>query len=660
MALNPRAKFLITAATDFAKAERQAKTFLGSLKSSSKVALGAFATGTGVAAAGLTALALSAADSADALAKQSDKLGIATEKLAALQLAGRLTGVENQKLTLGLQRMTRRIAEAAQGAGEAQGALKELGLDARELAGLPLDQQFERVAAAMTGVDRQSDRIRLGFKLFDSEGVDLIRTLRSVETGLSGVETEAKAFGTAISRVDARRIELARDEIERAETAVQGIGTTVAIAASTVAEQLAGSFADAAVEANGFRTEINATMEAFVVGANFAVNSIRGIQVALQGARLAYLRIQESFETGGAKFAGGLAVGFGAPGAAAEINKATAQLQSQSNERVNRIREEIDETGRAIDELLGKFRTGEQAIEQFRAAQEAAILAARVSVRESQGTSGGGDDGGSLFTDREREQLAQRLAAVQATFRSEVEALRQSYVDRQTVIDEARSQELITEQEQNQLRLQNAQDLANKVLAIEKRKEDQRKQLNERTERQIQNAKRQTADLAVGLLQALGAENKAFAVAAIILEKALAIQRTLIANQVAAELAFASQLIPGDPSSLARAAAAKAAVLAQGRIAAVLIGATGAAQIASLGRGSTGAPLGTPTNPVFTDGFTRPPEDTRSQDPRIEVHFHGSGFLVTDDLRDVLREQFDSDHVIIRRNTRQAAEIRGE
>lgn len=653
---DPRAKFLITAATDFAKAEREAKTFLGSLQSSAKVALGTFAVGTGVAATGLTALAVSAANSADALAKQSDKLDIATEKLAALQLQGRLTGVENRKLTIGLQRMTRRIAEAAKGTGEAQAAIKELGLDAADLVRLPLDKQFEAVAAAMQTVDLQADRVRLGFKLFDAEGVDIIRTLDAMEDGFSKTEAEAKAFGVAISRLDARRIEQAKDAAERAKTAIQGIGTTVAIAASALAKDFATGFADAAVEANGFRSEVNAAMEAIVIGANFAINSVRGIQLAFKGAQLALLRIRESLETGAPKLAGGLAVGFGAPGAAAEINKAIAALPDQSTERVDRIRGQIDETGRQIDELVGKFKTGEEVVAQFRASQAAAIESARRSLAES-GAPGDPDGSGneqSLFGEREREQLAKRLSAVQSAFQTEVESIRQVYVEREAIIAEAFERELISEQERTELRVANAQDAANRVLAIEQRRIQQQEKLEKRHQAVLAGFRSQAVDTAIGLLQQLGAQSESLARAAILVEKGFAVARIIINTNAAAVRAVAELGPIAGPPMAAR-------ITAWGYGLAAATAALGIAQASLVGEGSTGAPLGTPTNPVFSEGFTRPPQGTGPQEPAVEIHFHGPVLNTRetgDHIGEIVRGLTDRDVVLFSGTSRQAAVIR--
>ena len=100
---------------------------------------GRFAQLAGVA--GLGALVQTSRTAVDELGKVSDKLGISTERLAGLQHAAELTGNSTRNLNLGLQRMVRRVAEAAEGTGEAQNALAELGLDAKELAQLSPDHQ---------------------------------------------------------------------------------------------------------------------------------------------------------------------------------------------------------------------------------------------------------------------------------------------------------------------------------------------------------------------------------------------------------------------------------------------------------------------------------------------------------------------------------------
>jgi hypothetical protein len=165
----------------------------------------------------------------DSLAKTSDKLGIATEQLAGLRHAAELTGVSAQTFDMALQRMTRRVAEAGMGTGESVKALKELGVSARHLAQLAPDEQFKAIAEAMRQVKTQGDRVRLAFKLFDSEGVAVVNTLKLGREGLNQAVAEVKRLGNAFSRVDAAKIEDANDAITRMRAAFQGLTGELAI-----------------------------------------------------------------------------------------------------------------------------------------------------------------------------------------------------------------------------------------------------------------------------------------------------------------------------------------------------------------------------------------------------------------------------------------------
>ena len=195
-------------------------------------------------AAGIGAMIKSSFDLNDKLAKTSDRLGLTTGALAGLRHAAELSGAGADTLDMALQRMTRRIAEAATGSGEAVSALKELGLSAQELNTLPTDEKFKRIAEAMGNVKGESNKVRLAFKLFDSEGVKLVNTLAMGSAGLNDAAQEAKDLGIAISRIDAAKIEAANDAFYRAQQAIKGIGNTLAVELAPIAEQTATAFAN--------------------------------------------------------------------------------------------------------------------------------------------------------------------------------------------------------------------------------------------------------------------------------------------------------------------------------------------------------------------------------------------------------------------------------
>lgn len=167
------------------------------------------------------------ANLADQAGKTAEKLGLQTAKLTELQYAAELSGVAANTLNLGLQRMTRRVAEAATGTGEAIKALDALGLSAKELNKLSPDEQFKLIADAMQKVDNQSEKVRLAFKLFDSEGVDLVRTLSMTRKGLEESAQEARELGRVIDDQAAKQAAEFNDNLTRLQSI--GIGLSNAL-----------------------------------------------------------------------------------------------------------------------------------------------------------------------------------------------------------------------------------------------------------------------------------------------------------------------------------------------------------------------------------------------------------------------------------------------
>jgi hypothetical protein len=251
-------KIVITAQNKTKKALSSVNRGLAGLKRAAFSAKSAVAAVAGALGIGL--LIRNSFKAIDALAKTSAKLGIATEALVGLRHAAERTGVASNTLDMALQRMTRRIAEAAQGTGEAKSALKELGLDAQALAAMSPDQAFTAITAAMEGVTRQSDKVRLAFKLFDSEGVNLVNTMALGESGLSAMALEAQELGLIISNVDARKIEAAGDAFSNVGKATEGIANQVSIGLAPAVEGLSKLFIQNTKDMIGFGTMSDAVL----------------------------------------------------------------------------------------------------------------------------------------------------------------------------------------------------------------------------------------------------------------------------------------------------------------------------------------------------------------------------------------------------------------
>lgn len=209
-------------------ASRTVKTFSVNVGSAVR-RIGGMVAGIGALAAGggFVLLTRNAMQSVDAIGKTADKLGLTTKALAGLQVAAKRSGVPVKTMEMALQRMTRRISEAAHGSGEAKAALEELtrfGLaPATELAKGPADQALRKIAAAMNKVQSSSDRLRLAFKLFDSEGVAIVNMLALGKDGLDKMAKFADKAGLALGRLDVKQVEMANDAIQDMKDLVSGL-----------------------------------------------------------------------------------------------------------------------------------------------------------------------------------------------------------------------------------------------------------------------------------------------------------------------------------------------------------------------------------------------------------------------------------------------------
>lgn len=159
----------------------------------------------------------------DEIGKLQARLGDATEAWSEYRLVADRAGIRFSVLSIGLQRLQRRVAEAAVGQGEAQDALRELGLEAEALSRLPITQQFERVADQLSLVSKESDRTRLAFKLFDSEGVALLQTMENGAAGIRQVREEAQQLGLSLDRDAVDKAVAAQDALTNLSGVLQGL-----------------------------------------------------------------------------------------------------------------------------------------------------------------------------------------------------------------------------------------------------------------------------------------------------------------------------------------------------------------------------------------------------------------------------------------------------
>lgn len=162
------------------------------------------------------------ADDIDQIGKASDKLGISVENLSKLEYAARIAAVPFKQLEVGIQRMVRRLSEVANtGKGVAQSALARLGLDAQKLIKLAPEEQLKVILTQLHKLDNQSEKIELAQKLFDSEGVNLIRLSADA---IDRYGDELEKLGAVITSQDAEAAARFNDNLERLDANISALG----------------------------------------------------------------------------------------------------------------------------------------------------------------------------------------------------------------------------------------------------------------------------------------------------------------------------------------------------------------------------------------------------------------------------------------------------
>lgn len=174
-------------------------------------------------------LAKSFADAGDRAGKMAKQLGVNVEWLQRMQGAAKLADIPTSTFNMALQRLTRRAAEAAAGQGEAAGALKHLGIQLTDSTGKvrPMADLLPEISDAMAKVEDPALRTRIAFKLFDSEGVQMIKMLGDGSKAMAAQAAEAERLGMVIGGKGVRDSAAFNDSMTKLGWAVQGVRNIV-------------------------------------------------------------------------------------------------------------------------------------------------------------------------------------------------------------------------------------------------------------------------------------------------------------------------------------------------------------------------------------------------------------------------------------------------
>lgn len=270
---------------------KNAQSGLGKFGKNAPVVLAAVAAAGTAAAVAIGIAVKGAINHADALSKTAQKVGVATEALSRLEWAAQLSDVSLEKLSTGLGRLSKSMADVATGSqGPAATAFAALGISVTDAAGKlrNSDEVFADIADRFARMEDGSTKTALAMGLFGKAGAELIPMLNAGKAGLKEMAEESDRLGLTISTKTGIAAEVFNDTLTRVGAILQGVTNRIMQAALPALQDFANFLVDPRVAraAESFATAVVTALNAIVQAAVGVANAISDVVSALNYAAL--------------------------------------------------------------------------------------------------------------------------------------------------------------------------------------------------------------------------------------------------------------------------------------------------------------------------------------------------------------------------------------
>lgn len=173
----------------------------------------------------ILAVGKSTADYAGDMYDMARGAGIGVEAFQKLAYAGRMSGVETEKLSASLVKFDRMVAEATGGNKTYMQTFEDLGIKIKDSAGnlRQPNEIFEDVADIFHNTEDGIGKTALAVELFGKSGADLIPMLNDGKAGLKAFYAEAERLGLALSNEMIAKGDTFSDQLENIGEQVKGV-----------------------------------------------------------------------------------------------------------------------------------------------------------------------------------------------------------------------------------------------------------------------------------------------------------------------------------------------------------------------------------------------------------------------------------------------------
>lgn len=485
-------------------------------------------------------------DVVDAQAKMAARIGASVEAVQTLDRAAALAGISAEGLSKSVGVLNQRLGEAARtGSGPTFDALQRLGLSVQDLLGMDADKRLAAIGDAMESLGYTAAQRADTMRQFGLRSQEMLNIFEGGGDKIREARGEIEKTGQALSDVQADKIELAKEALDRMGMAFQGIATQITLQLAPYIGAVADKISDLSQSGIDF--------------GQIAAEAIHGVLHA-------FSLLQDEFQRDsvGVKnmiilwekavvIANMLTNALGHP-FMTDAQQADMVTNIQKlNSEVTKLSDPNNLPSKQVDAFF-------QGIED-KATEEAQKLADLRKQANLDDVSGGG--GGALpdATDAEKkaavaalkvkldaqkkaEDLAEqtakaqadKLAALNVALLSERDAEQNSYAQRMADLKDFYDQHLVTLAEYNDLAQREETDHAAKLKNIDQQTAESAKQAMEQRQQSINNI----LDDVSGIITGLFGQSKAAAIAQAVISAYEGISRTLGAYPYPINIALAA------------------------------------------------------------------------------------------------------------------------
>ncbi len=242
------------------------------------------------AVGGLAILTAKSFASADALAKQADRLGTTTQALKTMQTLAVLTGGSSENMSKSLLKAAKALGEFnITGSGTAAPFLRAFNLDTQALARLRPDELFQVYADKIRELGTRSEQTAAAAALFGDRTGEMLNLIDAGPEAFADIEEEVVKYGIALDRVDSAKIEAANDAMFKVKERMTGVGNVIASKVAPIITAIANRFLDTGAEADVMGNIVDKVMDGIAVGVGIVADAIFGWKIIFAATKVASL-----------------------------------------------------------------------------------------------------------------------------------------------------------------------------------------------------------------------------------------------------------------------------------------------------------------------------------------------------------------------------------